>query len=135
MSETLFEVQRQWYHRRCSELASLFMVDVLWNTPYQWQKDITAHTGMMHIPHSGVECGPILLVRPTGGGKSSVRDVYSLMKAGISLTISPLLSFGANQEEKLKLKAKQAFGHPTLPIMEIKPEVVLLDNGYIPDPK
>ena len=96
-------------------MASSFMVDVLGNTPYQWQKDIIAHMAMMPIPHSGVECGPILLVRPTGGGKSSVRDVYSLMKAGVSLTISPLLSLGADQEEKLKLKAKQAFG-PVCPI-------------------
>jgi superfamily II DNA helicase RecQ len=111
MLDTLFEVRRQWYRRRCSELASEFMVDVLGNTPYQWQKDIIAHMAMMPIEHSGVDCGPILLVRPTGGGKSSVRDVYSLMNAGVSLTISPLLSLGADQEEKLKLKAKQQFGH------------------------
>ena len=64
---------------------------------------------MMPIPQSGIKCGPILLVRPTGGVKSSVHDVYSLMNAGVSLTISPLLLLGADQEEKLKVKANQDF--------------------------
>jgi hypothetical protein len=111
MLDTLFEVQRQWYCRRCSKLASAFMVDVLGNTSYQWQKDIIAHMAMIPIEHSGIECGRILLVTPAGGGKSSVRDVYSLMNARVLLTISPLLSLGADQEEKLKVKAKQEFGH------------------------
>jgi superfamily II DNA helicase RecQ len=110
MSETLIDVRRQWYRRRCSEMASSFMMDVLGNTPYQWQTDVISHMAMMPIPGSGVDCAPVLLVRPTGGGKSSVRDVYSLMNCGVSLTISPLLSLGADQEEKLKLKANQAFG-------------------------
>jgi superfamily II DNA helicase RecQ len=43
----------------------------------------------------------VLLVRPTGGGKSSVRDVYSVMCAGVSLTITPLLSLGADQTQKI----------------------------------
>jgi superfamily II DNA helicase RecQ len=96
-------------------MATAFMVDVLGNTPYAWQKEVMSHMAMMPIPHSGVECAPILLVRPTGGGKSSVRDVYSLMNGGVSLTISPLLSLGADQEEKLKVKAKQTLG-PVCPI-------------------
>jgi hypothetical protein len=44
------------------------------------------------------------------GGKSSARDVYSLMNGCVLLTISPLLSLGSDQEEKLKLKASQALG-------------------------
>jgi superfamily II DNA helicase RecQ len=91
------------------------MEDVLGNTPYQWQKDVIGHMAMMPIPHSGIDCAPLLLVRPTGGGKSSVRDVFSLMNGGVSLTISPLLSLGADQEEKLKAKAKQTLG-PVCPI-------------------
>jgi hypothetical protein len=63
---------------------------------------------MMPIPHYCFAY-PILLVQPTAGGsKSSVCDVFFLMNAtgGVYFTVSPLLSFGANQEEKLKAKAR-----------------------------
>jgi ATP-dependent DNA helicase RecQ len=96
-------------------MAISFMEDVLGNTPYGWQKQVIGHMALMPVPHSGLDCAPILLVRPTGGGKSSVRDVYSLMRGGVSLTISPLLSLGADQEEKLKAKARQHLG-PVCPI-------------------
>ena len=96
-------------------MAITLMEDVLGNTPYGWQKEVIGHMALMPVHHSGVDCAPILLVRPTGGGKSSVRDVYSLMRGGVSLTISPLLSLGADQEEKLKVKAKQHLG-PVCPI-------------------
>jgi hypothetical protein len=46
--------------------------------------------------------GTVLLVRPTSGGKSSVRDIYSVMCAGASLTITPLLSLGADQTQKIR---------------------------------
>jgi hypothetical protein len=39
--------------------------------------------GLMNIPDSGVRAGPVLLVRPTGGGKSSVRDVHAIMNSGV----------------------------------------------------
>jgi superfamily II DNA helicase RecQ len=64
----------------------------------------------MDLPRSGLLPAPVLLVRPTGGGKSSVRDVYSVMKGGVSLTICPLLSLGADQEAKFNLKALDATG-------------------------
>jgi hypothetical protein len=35
MSEMLFEVRRRWYCRHCSEMASLFMVDVLEGTHHE----------------------------------------------------------------------------------------------------
>jgi superfamily II DNA helicase RecQ len=69
----------------------------------------------MGLPLSGVPSAPVLLVCPTGGGKLSVRDVYSVIKGGVSLTISPLLSLGADQEEKLNLKASNSAG-PVLAI-------------------
>jgi superfamily II DNA helicase RecQ len=96
-------------------MATTYMEDVLGNTPYQWQSEVISHLAMMPIPHSGIDCSPVLLVRPTGGGKSSVRDVVALMGGGVSLTITPLLSLGADQEEKLKAKAKQTLG-PVCPI-------------------
>ena len=64
----------------------------------------------MQIPPSGIAPAPVLLVRPTGGGKSAVRDVYSVLSGGFSLTITALLSLGADQEEKLSLRAKHTAG-------------------------
>jgi superfamily II DNA helicase RecQ len=86
------------------------MQEVFGTTPYQWQKEVITHLCLMRIPGSGTLPAPVLLVRPTGGGKSSVRDIYSVMYAGFSLTIVPLLSLGADQEEKLTLRAKHAEG-------------------------
>ncbi len=54
--------------------------------------------------------GAVLLIRPTGGGKFSVRDVYSVMCTGVSLTITPLLSLGADQTEKIRKNALQNGG-------------------------
>ena len=72
MSMTVFELRRRWQRRRCTEMAVEFMEDVLANTPYDWQKEVIGHMALMPVPHSGVDCAPILLVRPTGGGKPSV---------------------------------------------------------------
>ena len=86
------------------------MVQVFGNKPYPWQQDVIAHLGCMRIPDSGLHPGAVLLVRPTGGGKSAVRDVYSVLEGGFTLTITPLLLLGADQEEKITLKAKQTTG-------------------------
>jgi hypothetical protein len=44
--------------------------------------------------------------------EASVRDVFSVMNGGVSLTITQLLSFlGAAQEAKIELKAKQTAGN------------------------
>jgi hypothetical protein len=45
--------------------------------------------------------GAVLLVRPIRGGKSSVWETYSVMCAGVSLTITPLLCLGADQTQKI----------------------------------
>jgi hypothetical protein len=66
-------------------------------------------------PQSGVHVAPVLLVQPTGGVKLSYQDIYSVIKGGVSLSICPLLSIGADQEEKLNLKALDV----TRPILSI----------------
>jgi superfamily II DNA helicase RecQ len=65
---------------------------------------------LMNVPKGGIDCAPVLLVRPTGGGKSLGRDVYSILNAGVCLTITPLLSLGADQVEKIGLQANNSFG-------------------------
>ena len=87
MSDILTDMRHRAYRRRCTEMAVWFMEEVFDTTPYLWQQQVIAHLCCMPIPDSGVQSAPVLLVRPTGGGKSSVRDVYDL-----SLTITPLLS-------------------------------------------
>jgi superfamily II DNA helicase RecQ len=79
-------------------------------TPHEWQKQVIAHLCLMHMPGGGTLPVPVLLAHPTGGGKSSARDVCSVMCAGFSLTIVPLLWLGADQEEKQTLEAKHTEG-------------------------
>jgi hypothetical protein len=57
----------------------------------------------MQIPTSGLLPSVVLLVAPTGGGKSLVRDVVASASPGVTLSISPLLALGADQESNLNL--------------------------------
>ena len=59
------------------------------------------------VQRHNVATAPVLLVRPTGGGESSIRNVHGVVNGGVSLTITPLLSLGADQEEKMAARAKQ----------------------------
>ena len=69
-----------------------------------WQIDaskevLPRHTGPSTTPSI---LRPLLLVRSTGGGKSAVRDISSILCGGITITIVPLLSLAADQTSKLK---------------------------------
>ena len=103
-------VRRIAYLQRTSDMAKSFMQKVFGTTP---QPLATGgdFSPLLHADTEQRHCSrPVLLVRPTEGGKSSVRDVFSVMNGGFSLTITPLLSLGADQEEKITLKAKQTSG-------------------------
>ena len=86
------------------------MENVFAKSPYPWQLDVLSHLAMMKLPASGVSPGPVLLVRLTGGGRSLVRDVHSVENGGVSLTITPLLGLGADQQAKINATAKQSCG-------------------------
>ena len=88
--------------RRFEHLSTVAMHDVFGKMPYQWQLQIICHLSLMKTIDASICPGAVLLVRPTGGGKSSIRDVYSVMCAGVSLTITPLLSLGADQTQKIR---------------------------------
>ena len=60
-----------------------------------WQKKV-AETVMSN------ETSTILLVRPTGNGKSLVRDAVAVQLRGVTLTVVPLLTLGSDQTEKIK---------------------------------
>jgi superfamily II DNA helicase RecQ len=110
MTESMDNVRIRAQRLRCSELAVTYMEKVFGITPYPWQVEVITHLLMMSIDGSGVPAAPVLLVRPTGGGKSSVRDVHGVINGGVSLTITPLLSLGADQEEKMAARATQTEG-------------------------
>jgi superfamily II DNA helicase RecQ len=95
---------------RFKHLSKVAMHDVFGRIPYAWQVEIISHLSMMKKIGTFIRPGAVLLIWPTGGGKSSVRDVYSVMCAGVSLTINPLLSLGADQTEKNWKNASQNGG-------------------------
>jgi superfamily II DNA helicase RecQ len=65
----------------------------------------------MQILHSGIlPTHELLLHDPAGDGKSYVHDVHAVMRGGFSLTITPLVALGADQEEKITSKAKHTAG-------------------------
>jgi hypothetical protein len=89
---------------RFKHLSKVAMHDMFGRIPYEWQVEIISHLSMMKT------IGTFILIQPTCGGKPSVRDVYSVMCAGLSLTITPLLSLGADQTEKIWKNASQNGG-------------------------
>jgi superfamily II DNA helicase RecQ len=98
--------------RRFEHLSTVAMHNVFGKMPYQWQLQIICHLSLMKTTDASICPGTILLVRPTSGGKSSVRDVYSVMCAGVSLTITPLLSLGADQTQKIRRNTSIVNGGP-----------------------
>jgi hypothetical protein len=77
--------------------------------PHEWQ--IQYIMRMLHatamaacddtLPSSG-SLSPFLICRSTGGGKSACRNTMGFVRGGVTLTIVPLLSLGADQTTKLQ---------------------------------
>ena len=80
-------------------LSAIVARDVF-NTPelYPDQLRVLERLAMMKFKLSSIHPAPILFLQPTGGGKSMVRDVHSVISRGIALTIVPVLSLGADQQ-------------------------------------
>ena len=77
---------------------------------YPAQRHVLQRLALMQFKTSSVSPMPFLFVHPTGGGKSLVRDVHSVMFRGASLTIVPTLALGSDQKQKVYSKANQTFG-------------------------
>ena len=52
----------------------------------------------------------VLFIHPTGVGKSLLRDVHSVLFRGVSSTIVPVLSLGADLCQKVRQKESQGYG-------------------------
>jgi hypothetical protein len=89
----------------CKRLVSLSTEENFGLEAYDWQIQVGAHMNKMTCPASGISPAPIFLCQPTGGGKSLVRDGFAAGQGGITWSISPLLSLGADQETKINEKA------------------------------
>jgi superfamily II DNA helicase RecQ len=69
--------------------------------PKEWQLFVT-HSILMSSILSRAGPIPMLLCRPTGGGKSSVRDIVGfLIGGGVALCLVPLLALAGDQTTKL----------------------------------
>ena len=67
-------------------------------TPREWQIGIIRD--LVHSHRSNIKSN-MLIVRPTGGGKSLVYQVAGYLMKGITLFISPLLALVSDQVRKL----------------------------------
>ena len=62
------------------------------NELYPPQLAVLARLAMMKFKASPLHPSSILFVHPTGGGKSLVRDIHSVLFRGVSLTVVPVFS-------------------------------------------
>jgi superfamily II DNA helicase RecQ len=69
--------------------------------PYRWQSEVGSFLYGCHLTSSPLK---LLLVRPTGGGKTLVFTSVAACIKGITLCITPLLSLGADQVQKIMSK-------------------------------
>ena len=88
---------------------NVFNIDDL----YPPQVDVLTRLALMKFKDYPIKPSSVLFVHPTGGGKSLVRDVHSTIFRGISLTIVPVLSLGADLAIKVRQKASQVCGRVT----------------------
>ena len=66
----------------------------------------------------------MILVRPTGGGKSLVYQVATYINKGITLFISLLSALASDQRQKLKKKTRDNSLTGSLNLDEIKPSTI-----------
>ena len=85
---------------------NVFNIDDL----YPPQVDVLTRLALMKFKDCPIKPSSVLFVHPTGGGKSLVRDVHSTIFRGISLTMVPVLSLGADLALKVRQKASQVCG-------------------------
>ena len=72
-------------------------------TPYTWQTNVGSFILGCHLLTSPLK---LLLVRPTGGGKTLVFTSVAACIKGITLCITPLLSLGADQVQKVMCRKR-----------------------------
>lgn len=78
---------------------------------YKVLKDIFGHNNFRVLQEEGVDAilanRDLLMILPTGGGKSLVYQLPTLIKDGISIVISPLIALMQDQIRALKAQKNQ----------------------------
>ncbi|SMP87594.1 DEAD/DEAH box helicase [Epsilonproteobacteria bacterium SCGC AD-311-C15] len=73
---------------------------------YKVLKDIFGHNDFRTLQEEGVDTvldnRDLLMILPTGGGKSLVYQLPTMIKEGISIVISPLIALMQDQVSALK---------------------------------
>jgi len=67
--------------------------------PHEWQSDVIRSLIQAHRQTTVTN---MLVILPTGGGKSLIYQVAATMIKGITLFISPLLALASDQTQNLK---------------------------------
>ena len=86
------------------ELVCSTTQQVFGYTPRPFQ--VAAVSQLIRMSLGMINTRPLFICQPTGGSKSLVRDVFAVAVAGIIINIAPLLSLNADQNNKLKSKAR-----------------------------
>ena len=71
--------------------------------PHEWQSDVIRSLLQAHRQTTVTN---MLVIRPTGGGKSLIYQVAATMIKGITLFISPLLALASEQTRKNAFSAR-----------------------------
>ena len=96
---------------RAKRLSGMVASNVFGINPlYPAQLDVLSRLALMKFKDSPLKPSSVLFVHPTGGGKSLVRDVHSVLFRGVSLTIVPVLALGVDLSGKVREKASQGCG-------------------------
>ena len=86
--------------------SDVFVISIL----YSEQMDVLAKLVLMKFRESSAVPAPLLFIKATGGGKLLVRNIHLVMFRGVSVTIIPLLTLGADQMSKISTKSIQTSG-------------------------
>ena len=66
--------------------------------PHEWQSHVIR---LLLQAHQQTTVTNMLVIRPTGGGKSLIYQVAAIMIQGITIFISPLLVLASDQRRKI----------------------------------
>lgn len=80
-------------------ITSLATNEVFGHPPNKFQSTIIPH--ILKMLTGQTPCHPVLLVQPTGGGKSIVPQTLSVINGGVTIVIKNTLALGSDQKSKI----------------------------------
>ena len=96
--------------------------------PHEWQSSVIRN---IITAHRAKQKTNMILVRPTGSGKSLVYQVAAFMNKGVTLFISPLLALASDQMQKIRKKTTSIPHIGSLHLDGMKPSTIKTIAGDI----